>query len=73
MIKKNIFAPLDKEIRLNYSSLAEVAKKMNISRQWLFDIMYKLEHNETFNIATLQKLCDCLGYEIVVRKKKKTK
>lgn len=73
MIKENIFAPLDKEIRLHYSSVAEVAKKMNISRQWLGDFMDKLENNKSFNISTLQKVCEALDYEIVVQKKKKTK
>lgn len=70
MIKKNIFAPLDKEIRLNYSSVAEVARKLNVTRQWMVKFLKSLENGKGFNIRTLEKVCDGLGYEIVVRKKK---
>lgn len=70
MIKKNIFVPLNKEIRLNYSSNAEVAEKLGVTRQWVRKVMEKLETEQGLNIKTLEKLCDVLGYEIVIRKKK---
>ena len=73
MIKRNIFTPLDREIRLNYQSVAEVARKLNVSRQWMVKFLKSLENEKGFNIKTLEKVCDGLGYEIVLRKRKKTK
>lgn len=74
MIKKNIFTPLNREIRLNYSSVAEVARKLNVSRQWMIKFLKALEEGRGFNIKTLEKVCNGLGYEITLKKiKKKTK
>lgn len=70
MIKKNIFIPLNKEIRLNYSSNVEVAQKMGVTRQWVRKVMEKLETEQGLNLKTLEKLCNVLGYEIIVKKKK---
>lgn len=69
MIKKNIFIPLDREIRLNYSGIAEVARQLGITRQSLKGTMTKLEKEVGLNIKTLENLCNILGYEIIVRKK----
>lgn len=71
MIKKNIFIPLDREIRLNYNSVAEVARKINVSRQRMINILNNLENEKGITLKTLTQVCEALGYEIILKKKKK--
>ncbi|WP_177160666.1 helix-turn-helix transcriptional regulator [uncultured Fusobacterium sp.] len=69
MFYENIYVPLYREVRLNFKNYEEVAKNMGVTRQWIRQILKKLENGQSLNLKTLEKICDGLGYEIVVRKK----
>lgn len=70
---KNIFNIIDKKIRLTYKSRAELADKMGIRKQEISRILLRLEKGKNISFDKLENLCEVLGYEIVVQKKKKTK
>ena len=70
---KNIFDIIDKKIRLTYNSRAELANKMGIRKQEISRILLRLEKGQNISFDKLENLCEFLGYEIVIQKKKKAK
>lgn len=70
MERNSIFKILNSYILLNYKSRSELAKKIGIRKQELSRILKKLESNKNITLKSLERLCDGLGYEIIVRKKK---
>lgn len=73
MSLKNIFNIIDKEIRLTYKSRAEVAEKMGMRKQEISRLLCRLENGKNIGFDKLLQLCDFLGYEVIIQKKKNKK
>lgn len=73
MLAKKIFKFLDIEIKLNHGDRAKAARKIGMSKEMLHSVMNRLEVNGGISIKTLEKICNGLGYEIIIKKKKKEK
>lgn len=64
-----IYEKLDKDIRLNYNSKAEFAKKIGISKQRLSDFLPRLQSNKkNSSINNLFRILEKAGYQITIEK-----
>lgn len=64
-----IYEKLDKDIRLNYNSKAEFAKKIGISKQRLSDFLLRLQSNKkNSSINNLFRILEKAGYQITIEK-----
>lgn len=69
-MREKIFNPLNTEVKLNYDSVADLAKKMGVSRQWVIIFLQNLKEGKGMNLKTLENFCGVLGYELIAVKKK---
>lgn len=68
MDAKKIFEKLDKDIRLNYKSKAEFARKVGVSRQRLSNILTNLKKNKRNTLNTTFEILEKAGYQITIKK-----
>lgn len=60
-----------REIKLQYNSKAEFARKLGITRASAGVILKKIEQGKDIKLSTLEKICDVLGYKFILIKDKK--
>lgn len=63
-----IYKKLDIDIRLNYNSKAEFAKKVGISNQRLSNILKNLSNNKRNILNTTFEILEKAGYTITIEK-----
>lgn len=73
MLSRKIFNFLDKEIKINHGDRAKAARKIGFSKEMMHATLNRLEANGGMTIKTLEKICDGLDCEVIIRKKKKAK
>lgn len=73
MNSETLYKLLDVDIRLNYNSDAEFARKVGISRQRINQILNSLKKNEKnkkgISINVIFPILEKAGYEITIKKK----
>lgn len=70
MKTKDIYDIFDKEIKKKFKSRARFALFLGTKRSVVQFYMDKLKDGTGIKMKSLLKLCDALGYEIVIKKKK---
>lgn len=68
-MEKNFFEIIDKEIRLKFNSKAELARQIGTTRASINFILKKIESGQDIKFSTLKKICDAIGYKIILKKK----
>ncbi|CAL7898268.1 Transcriptional regulator [Fusobacterium necrophorum subsp. funduliforme] len=63
-----IYKKLDVDIRLNYNSKSEFAKKVGISNQRLSNILKNLSNNKRNILNTTFEILEKAGYAITIEK-----
>lgn len=63
-----IYKKLDVDIRLNYNSKSEFAKKVGISNQRLSNILKNLSNNKRNILNTTFEILEKAGYTITIEK-----
>lgn len=70
MDSKKLFDILDRDIRLNYDTKSEFAKKAKITRQRLNQLLSILKTNrKSSHFNTICKMLENAGYEMIITKK----
>lgn len=60
---------LDREIRLNFDSVAELSKKIGCSRQHLGLVLKKISNeNSQIPFNTILKILNGVGYKVIIKK-----
>lgn len=65
-----VYEIITTEIKKNYSTKTEVAKAMNIRKQLLNEMLYRLKNNKGITFQRLERILNFLGYEIIIKKKR---
>lgn len=65
----DISKAVDKEIRLNFDSVAELARKLGTTRQHLRLVLKKISNeNNQIPFNTVLKILNGVGYKIIIKK-----
>lgn len=70
MLSKQIFNFLDTEIKINHGDRTKAARKIGISKEMIHAVMNRLENDGGISTKTLEKICNGLECEIIIRKKR---
>lgn len=73
MLSKKLFGFLDTEIKIRYGDRAKAARKINMSKEQIHATLNNLEAGKGITTTTLEKICEGLDCEIIIRRKKKKK
>lgn len=73
MLSKKIFSFLDTEIKIRYGDRTKAARKINMSKEQIHATLNNLEAGKGITTTTLEKICEGLDCEIILRRKKKKK
>lgn len=68
-ILKQIHKVLSDEIEQNYKSKAEASRKVGLRRSTFHKFMKNMEKEKGITFLTVEKICNSLGYEIIIKKK----
>lgn len=65
----DVSRPLDKEIRLNFNSVTELATKLGFTKQHLSLILKKIPNeNNQIPFNTVLKILNGVGYKVIIKK-----
>ncbi len=71
MLSKKLFNFLDTEIKIRYGDRTKAARQIGMSKEMIHATMNRLEADGGITTKTLEKICDGIDCEIIIRKKKK--
>ncbi|HBJ80223.1 MULTISPECIES: hypothetical protein [Fusobacterium] len=69
---KSVYEIINKEINLNFKTKTAAATAMQKRKQDLNDLLNRLQTNKGITIQRISQTLEFFGYEIIIRKKKKT-
>ncbi len=64
-----IYQFIEKKIRINYKSKAEMARSCGKTRQELNSILVKLKNNSGITYNKVEEILNFLGYELEIKKR----
>ena len=73
MLSKKLFNFIDTEIKMRYGDRTKAAREIGMSKEMIHSILNRLETNGGITTKTLEKICDGIDCEVVIRKKKTKK
>lgn len=71
MLSKKLFIFLENEIKKKYGDRTKAARKIGMSKPMIHAVMNRLEAGDGISTKTLEKICNGLDCEILIKKKTK--
>lgn len=71
MLSKKIFDFIDTEVKVRYKDRTKAARHIGMSKEQFHITLNNLEEGKGITTTTLQRICDGIDCEIIIRKKKK--